>query len=204
MKKIFKGLVCAALLTVTSAATAVPVLTDVSAFPDIATACNFDAGFTCAYTFTTNTAIRVTELGIYDFDLDGLERFSTVGLWDLEGTLLASATLDAGQSGTLIGSFRYVDIADLDLMSGQQYVLGAFGMGDVFDDAHAITVNPAITISDEGTFLQGSFGFPTNLATPPRALLAANMNIEVLAVPEPSTLALFTLAMLGVTFRYRR
>lgn len=183
MKKILTRLVCAALLTATPAAMAVPVLTNVPAFPDVATACNFGDGFTCAYTFTANTAIRVTELGIYDFELDGLERFSTVGLWDLQGTLLASATLDAGQSGTLIGSFRYVDIADLDLVSGQQYVLGAFGMGDVFDDAHAITVDPAITISDAGTFLADSFGFPTSPAVPARALLAANMNIELIAVP---------------------
>lgn len=90
-----------------------------------------DAGsplFTSGYSFTANTNLRVTALGNYDRDGDGMQGQTEVGLFSAAGELLRMVAFN-GLAGTLHGIHRYVDLADaFTLVAGQTYVLGSWSL----------------------------------------------------------------------------
>ena len=82
--------------------------------------------WTFGWRFTTNTNMTVTSLGLYDWGEvpDGLINPHDIGLWTDDGTLLTSASFNAGD-GLLLGRFRYLPISSIVLGSGQTYRIGA-------------------------------------------------------------------------------
>lgn len=85
---------------------------------------------TVGWTFFVYEPRKVSLLGVYDADADGLAVATEVGLWERDmlgtnGYLLASATVPAGTAGTLFGQFRYASIPELTLHPGVEYTLGA-------------------------------------------------------------------------------
>ena len=84
--------------------------------------------YTLGYEFSLSNAATVNALGSYDHNGDGLGGAYTVGLWDVAGTLLASATV--GTADQLASSFRWADISDITLGAGNYIVASAGDWGD--------------------------------------------------------------------------
>jgi hypothetical protein len=83
------------------------------------------ANETLGWSFTTNNPIQITALGFFDLGGDGLATSHRIGLWDTDGNLLVSATVQTGNGNTLVGQYRYVSIAPLTLQSHHTFVIGA-------------------------------------------------------------------------------
>ncbi len=96
--------------------------------------------------FSTNLAIQVTHLGVFDGDQDGLVSAHDVGIFSSSGNLLASVNVPTGNAATLFGQFRSMPIAPLLLPAGQTFRIAAHYpvFGEQVLTAATETVNPAI------------------------------------------------------------
>lgn len=99
--------------------------------------------------FTANQTLTVTQMGIYDLGNNGLVEAHDVGLWEEDGTLLASVTIQSGTGSALLNGYRWEDLStSVTLNSGQTYVLGAYynlnGNGDHIKTS--ATINSAFTV----------------------------------------------------------
>lgn len=158
--------------------------------------------YTLGWSFSTNDAITVNALGVFDSGLDGLAGRYQVGLWNSGGTLLASATVAAGVSAPLTDQFRYASVAGVSLAAGQTYTIGAL----IESSADAVLfpgeVNGFATAA-EINFLQSRFVDGATLANPTSTggalpgYLGPNFlfNVEANEVPEPATLLLVAMAI---------
>ena len=126
------------------------------------------AGSNHGWQFTVNEPIVVTHLGLFDRSDNGFFIDHPIGLWRLsDSALLASGTMSAGTGDTRIDHFRYIDVPDVDLSFGVDYVIGyysasAFGDRAVLE-AGDLQVDPAIDIivrRDDGN---GGFQMPANI-----------------------------------------
>jgi len=161
--------------------------------------------FTLGWDFTTNAAITVNGLGVFDSGEDGLADSYEVGLWDSAGNLLAETTVSSGISDPLVNQWRYSSVAPVTLAADQNYSVGALYLtGDdnvVFPgDGGTVTTTANITYG-QSTFASGStLSDPTNeLGT--NGFFGPNISADVSAgVPEPSTWALMLLGFTGLGF----
>lgn len=170
-----------------------------------------DSPVTVGFRFTAESASNLTSLGYHDEGLDGLFSAHDVGLYDLSGTLLASATVPTGTAGDLIGEYRYATLGSAyTLTAGTQYVLAAHtSAGDGYRYGTVppitLTVDPLISIDDNASlYVYGpTLAFPTAFfgydiyATP---------NMLLSPVPEPETYALLLagLGLIGFTLRNKK
>ena len=83
--------------------------------------------------FTVEEEIFVTGLGVWE-DAAGLADAHPVGLWTDAGALLTSATVPAGDAGTLVNGFRFERVMPVALSAGETYRIGALypGAADAF------------------------------------------------------------------------
>jgi hypothetical protein len=157
--------------------------------------------------FSVNRQLLVTALGFWDPSvITPLRGNHEVGIWDLNGNLLADGTVLTNSPFT--GSFRYVNIAPLTLNEGQTYRIAAFlapSDGDLYQFGSVlIGANSAITVAHGvSSFAGEGFVFPT-AAFGGNGIFGPNFQAEV--IPEPATLALLGLglARLAVGRRSRR
>jgi hypothetical protein len=171
-----------------------------------------DAPITVGFQFTTNQAITVTDLGIFDSGQNGLAERHEIGIFNSGGTLLASAFTDAGTVDPLLNQFRYVPISPLVLAGGQDYRIGAFYLGSDlvvvgFGGATGFATDPAITfVGDRYSPAPPviTLSDPTSSFGANPGLFGPNFQFTTAAVPEPSTLALTGLGMLGIFGWLRR
>jgi hypothetical protein len=175
---------------------------------------------TLGWSFTANEAIVVDGLGFWDFLSDGLIFPHQVGLWNSDGTvLLASTTIAAGTGSELIREFRFEAITPVQLVAGQEYVLGAFMTPDPLTDpfsgrveaysfetggpntlrvtfASEITYNRSRFI-DSSPFLTGRpavLEFPSGVDSPTNlGSFGPNLTFSSATVPEPASLAVWSL-----------
>lgn len=159
--------------------------------------------FTLGFQFSTNSAITVTSLGVFDSDQDGLNEQHPIGLWDDAGTLLASAIVPDGSSGMLVNQFRYVSIAPILLNSGGVYRIGALdnGVDPLIGPGAATDFVTDMAIS----FLGNSFIMGGTLTDPPLggtnpAFFGPNFLFRTAAVPAPGVLGLLGTGLLGFGF----
>jgi hypothetical protein len=92
-----------------------------------------DARSTVGWSFRTRLPIEVTHLGFYDLSGDGLAVSHTVGIWDDQQNLLASAVVESDSARR--GRFRYAVLASPILLPGGQHFVigGTVGQGaDVY------------------------------------------------------------------------
>jgi len=169
--------------------------------------------------FTTNTALNVTSLGVYD--PASYSSPITVGLFTTAGSLLVSAVVPANSNAT--GQFQYVSLASpFALASGQAYIINAFIGSEhwLAPERASVSVNPAITIASvssswftccENVGFQFPGGSNTgatyhgNSVGDTRLFLGPNFEFTISgAVPEPSTWALLTLGFVGMGIMLHR
>lgn len=149
--------------------------------------------------------ISVSSLGYYDQNQNGLAAGKEVGIYDLSGTLLASATIPSGTGGTLIDGFRYIDlITPLILNASTTYRVVA-QTGTTTDSfiysPNGVTSGSGVSFETSGYFYESSaaLAFPTNYVATMR--IAPNIRYE--AVPEPSVAILAVLGAVVLRFSRR-
>ena len=162
---------------------------------------------TRGYAFNvTSAGLVATHLSFWDEGGDGLGQSHDVGLWNPAGILIASATVPSGTAATLLDGFRFVDIADVALPVGNGYVVGALFL-DGSPDRQALSLSGLGTASGI-TYVQGRFiNGPVTLTLPTTSLSlglpggSLLVDLQAIAVPEPTTLALAALALAALVRR---
>jgi hypothetical protein len=99
------------------------------------------------FEFSANSDVSVTALG--DFDFGSAATFpqsQQVGLWDINGNLLASAYVTT--SSIQIGQFAFTSITPVALTAGSSYVVGGQGGAD-YTGSNPINVAPQISYVED-------------------------------------------------------
>ena len=167
--------------------------------------------FTLGFEFTvgTNGTQRMTKIGVFDSDQNGLAVAHRVGLWNSSGVLLASGIVPAGTAGSLVNQFRYIDINPVILGAGT-YRIGALYDGPVFSDSLIFPGQATGFATDPNiTFVGSRFAFGAGLTDPTGngglapGYFGPNALIE--ATPEPFSMVVFggLLAAGGLAVRRR-
>lgn len=154
--------------------------------------------------FTADEDITLTTLGLWDDDDDGMDIEHPIGIWEFSsGTLLASGVIHAGTGDLLIDHFRYIDVPDVDLAAGVDYVLG-FHTASSNSDKMVYggplidwVVDPAIT------YLDARYGGSPSLAMPGPSVTTTYYRFgpNFQFVPEPGTLSLLLIGGLALLRR---
>ncbi len=156
--------------------------------------------------FDVNTAIILSDIGIFNGDLNGLTAAHQVGLWDSAGTLLTSGV--AGPGGSVLGSFTYTNVADVVLSPGERYTIGAvydINDGDSYlSSPSTLGLAAEINPTTNGVFPNdadlGGLNFPTGDST---NLARLGTNFLFRPVPAPASAVLFGLGGLAAIRRRR-
>ena len=171
------------------------------------------AGSNHGWQFTVNQSVTVTHLGLFDKGANGFVIDHPIGLWRLnDGTLLASGTIGAGTVDILTNYFRYIDVPDVQLSVGVNYVIGFYSdtaHGDYeITNAHNLQLNPNINIIVSRNDGAGQFQMPADIFVPPPPWepydpdeFGPNFLFEV---PEPASVALIMAGGMFLTLRRNR
>ncbi len=170
------------------------------------------SAYTRGWAFSSNTAIKVTSLGWFDFGNDGLNASHQVGIWDMAGTLLMSATVGAGATDPLLSGFRYTAALSgpTTLAAGEYVVAGLSTVSDAswrFVDPSAVTMGSAISYIEDRSSGDSTFDYAWEYDGYQVGYFGANFQYDAAAeVPEPAALplSLLGLGLLGVLHRSRR
>ncbi|WEF22887.1 VPLPA-CTERM sorting domain-containing protein [Paracoccus sp. S3-43] len=217
-----RGLIAATALAFgASAGVAAPVsAVDVAKAPAIYGSNYWNAGFR----FTANTDLDVVALGNYDYQQNGflfgsnLPGRAEIGLFDLTGNLLASATIN-GAEGYLVGAFRYLDLlSPVRLSAASDYVIATWSNDPRFYfksdwQAHlggslGVTVDDRIALKGDLDSGRGTgLAFPTISRTDALANIGPNMLIDAVQpapVPVPAAGVMLVTALGGLAVARRR
>ena len=165
----------------------------------------------------SSPAIKITGIGIFDRDGDGLASAHSAGLWEVDrfGEVILSRewTIAAGTEAELVNGYRYVDIDPITIQPFGRFIVGAVYSGADIDliqrPVGIVSSSPWISvgfeglISDTGVNLtmptlqlsQGQEGLPNYSFYP--------VNFRFNVIPEPSIGCLFALSIGGMLLATR-
>lgn len=146
--------------------------------------------------FTANENITLTELGLWDDDNDGMDIDHPIGIWRFDtAQLLTSGVISAGTGDTLVNHFRYVDVPDVPLLAGVDYVLGFYTPSANEDEMVYASptdwwANPAIT------YVEARYGGNNSLLMPGPNTTTTYYRVgpNFQFVPEPGTMGVLLVA----------
>ena len=165
-------------------------------------------GYTFGFSFVVGAAnLNVASLGYFDANVGGLGVAHEVGIWNNSGTLLATTTIAAGTTATLLGKFRYNDLlVPITLSSGQTYVIGGtLNPVDSYVQTSGATINGA-TFANTALYTSG-IGLNEPLSNGSGNFYVVNFSTTAIsAIPEPanSALALGACALMCIAWRRYR
>lgn len=165
--------------------------------------------YTLGYAFSTSQTFSVSGLGLFDADSDGLASAHDVGIWDAAGNLLASTTVGAGASGSLVSGFRFSSVTPFNILAGTYRVGAVFLDGS---DFNFFGGDGVLTPATGVTFLSGAYANgatladPTTLAGGAPAYIGGNVLLgnPTAAVPEPATWGMMLLGFGAAGYAMRR
>ncbi|NOT38726.1 MAG: DUF4082 domain-containing protein [Saprospiraceae bacterium] len=128
-------------------------------------AINLNSDWSIGWRFSTNVALSISALGVFDEGSDGLSSSHPVGIYSDAGVLLATGTVPAGTGGTLNGAFRYVSIAPVILQPGTYRVVALHLLtgGDTYAFNSTGTFHPNVTWISGAYSNSATLVFPTTL-----------------------------------------
>lgn len=160
-----------------------------------------DGPFTIGFQFRPQSDIRVTALGVFDHLGDGFIDSHSIGIWAVDNeSPLITATIPAGVSTSLVGAFRYVDIASFTLTANTDYIVAATGLYGSIRDLYAGSISildysasPGITFGGSRGAAEGpGLNYPTGFREP-LSPTTFGANFQFTTIPEPSTWLLLAL-----------
>jgi hypothetical protein len=174
--------------------------------------------------YVANRDITVTHLGLYDgpnssgaSQGDGFLLEHPIGLWDPDDDsplLLTSGTIPSGMDTELLDGFRYIDVPDVSLAQGKDYVVGCYA--DTWTDGmwtwqqwqnstyFTWSTDPAIQ------YVSALWGPDTGLALPSTSVVdgsyrfGPNFQFTDTVVPVPGAVLLGIIGLSCAGWRLRR
>ena len=144
---------------------------------------------TVGWTFQSTSALTVTELGCFGnvFDDNPAVSAIQVGLWDHNGSLLASNSITPGS--ILFDQTRYESVTPVSLDPGQTYHLGVYYSGgsiglDAAVEAFGDSVSTAVEVQlGASAVASAGFAFPQEVAGTAGSIYAGP-NFRFLSQPK--------------------
>jgi len=162
------------------------------------------------FDFTVGSqSLLVSDLGMFDFNGDGLANSHTIRLWDANSNLLAAVTMPAGTGAVLLNGFRYEPLTnEVMLVAGRKYILGtSFGSDFVPGDPdRSYIANSAATFDAEIIPGHEREGAPVPLPPVIASVFGPvpGPNAMFTVVPEPGFFGLLVASGLGLLGACRR
>jgi hypothetical protein len=160
------------------------------------TSFTFGADVTVGLAFTLSSPVLVTDLGLWDFNNDGLLTSHVVTIWTSTGTQEAQGTIPAGTGATLTSGFRFVSIAPVLLPAGS-YTIGGFYSSATDPVSILGLVTAASGVTYNGTRSGLGFAFPPGDVFN-RPLNYFGPNFQFTTAPTPDSGSTWALLLLGV------
>jgi hypothetical protein len=163
---------------------------------------------TLGWAFDVNSPVNVTWMSFFDSGQDGLVDSHPMGIWDSSGTMLVSATVDAGTANPLHDKFRAVSVVPTLLTPGSYRIGALFASGS--DSNMFPTFTAGFSTAPEITFIRSASAVGPTLTNPAPTFFSMGPayfgpNFEFQSVPEPSSLTLVgTVAVLAALFCRKR
>jgi len=150
--------------------------------------------------------IVVTKLGYADLNYhdytqsgDGLTDSHAVGIWNNNGSHLASLTVPAGTETTLANGYRYASLTNaLTLEAGHTYTLGGntTGTNDLYSFGRSYSAGTGISIIGRRQNAGTTLTYPTDGIVSNEVWGSANL--QYTTIPEPGTLLLLMVGVCGI------
>lgn len=157
--------------------------------------------FTLGFSFTLSQAATINALGFW---IPGNLTSNEVAIWDINGNLLTSTTVQATDPAR--GDYRYSSINPLFLDVGEYVIGGHSTTGGLFPIfLTGVTTAPGYTWTGQREMLGSALAFPAQSPGGLGDQSAALVNFSFVSpVPEPATWTMMLLGFGGVGMVIRR